>query len=230
LSGEPDQKEIKPMKVEWLGHAAFLLTTQTGIRILMDPYQSGAFGGGIGYGPIDVEADLVTISHDHEDHGWTSAARGSPVVIKGKEAQTVRGVKVRRVATFHDQSGGKERGENQVTCIEADGISLCHLGDLGHSLSKKQIAAIGRTDVLLIPIGGVFTLDPAEAGKVVKQLRPRVVVPMHYKTPKCGFPIASVEEFLKGKPLVSRAGITAIEIDPSAFTEETRIVVLEHAL
>jgi L-ascorbate metabolism protein UlaG (beta-lactamase superfamily) len=178
-----------------------------------------------------MEADLVTVSHDqHEDHNCTGTVKGKPVVIKGKDGATVKGVKVRRIHTFHDASGGKERGENQVTCIEADGICVCHVGDLGHILTQEQIAAIGRPDVLLIPVGGVFTVDPREAGQVVAQLKPRMVIPMHYKTTKCGFPIASVEEFVKGKAAVDRARDSTIEVTPASLSEETRIVVLEHAL
>jgi len=219
------------MRIEWLGHSAFLMTTEEGVRIVTDPYESGAYGGGIGYGPIQVEADLVTVSHDqHEDHNHTQTVRGNPAVIKGKEGGTVKGVRVRRVQTYHDRSGGKERGENQVTCLEAEGMTLCHLGDLGHVLSEEQRQAIGRPDVLLIPVGGVFTVDPREATEVVDQLRPRVVIPMHYKTPKCGFPIAPVEEFLEGKSAVRKTGRSSVEIQAASLSDDVQIVVLEPAL
>lgn len=219
------------MKIQWLGHSAFLLTTQDGVRILMDPYESGAYDGGIGYNPIELEADIVTVSHDqHEDHNHTDTVQGNPVIIKGTGQETVNGVEVKRVHTFHDASGGKERGDNHVICVKADGICLCHMGDLGHVLTHEQIAEIGRPDVLLIPVGGIFTVDPAEATDVVGQLHPRMVIPMHYKTAKCGFPIATVEEFLEGKPGVERVDGSFIEVLPSSLPEEAGIVVLQHAL
>lgn len=219
------------MIIQWLGHAAFLVTTQDGTRILMDPYESGAYDGGIGYGPIELEADIVTVSHDqHEDHNYTSTVQGDPVIIKGPGQEIVKGVEIKRTHTFHDASGGKERGDNHVICLKADGICLCHMGDLGHVLTEDQVADIGQPDVVLIPVGGTFTVDPGEATEVVGQLKPKIVIPMHYKTSKCGFPIATVEEFLEGKPQAKRMDGSAIEVTASSLPQETEIVVLEHAL
>lgn len=219
------------MKIQWLGHSAFLLQTQDGTRIVMDPYESGAYGGGIGYGPIELEADVVTVSHDqHEDHNHTDTVRGEPLVLKGPGEDTARGISFRRVHTYHDQSEGSERGENYVFCIRADGMQVVHAGDLGHVLNASQVEAIGQPDVLLIPIGGTFTVDPAEATQVIDQLKPRIVVPMHFKTPKCGFPLETVEAFLTGKENVHRAGDSVLEVLPDALPAPTRIVVLDHAL
>ncbi len=219
------------MKVQWLGHAAFLITTQDGTRILMDPYLSGAFDGGIGYGPIELDAQIVTISHDHhEDHNHTDTVKGDPVVVKGQGQETVSGVDIKRVHTFHDNSDGKERGDNHVVCLNVDGILLCHLGDLGHVLTDEQVNEIGRPDVLLVPTGGIFTLDPDEATTVMNQLKPRMLIPMHYKTEKCGFPIATVDEFLAGKDRVQQAGDSVLEVQADSLPESTEIVVLNHAL
>jgi L-ascorbate metabolism protein UlaG (beta-lactamase superfamily) len=219
------------MKIQWLGHAAFLLETKSGVRIVMDPYESGAYGGALGYGPIETEADIVTVSHEqHEDHNYTSTVRGDPVVAKGPGTDTVKGVEMKRVHTFHDDSGGKERGENFVFCLKADGMRVCHMGDLGHVLSAEQAAAIGRPDVVMLPVGGTFTVGPAEASRVVDQLKPRIVIPMHYKTPKCAFPIEQVDAFLKGKPKVRKVGGSTVEIEPESLPESTEILVLEPAL
>lgn len=219
------------MKIQWLGHAAFLVTTQDGTRILMDPYQSGAYDGGIGYDPIQVDAHIVTVSHDqHEDHNCTDSVRGDPVVIKGAGKEVVKGVQIERIHTFHDNSGGRERGDNHVVCLSVDGLRVCHMGDLGHLLTDEQVAAIGQPDVMLIPIGGTFTLDPSEATAVMSQLNPRILIPMHFKTAKCGFPIATVDEFLEGKPNVTRAGESVLDVQAGSLPEPTDIVVLEHAL
>ena len=219
------------MKIQWLGHAAFLLETKDGVRIVMDPYESGGYGGALGYGPVDTEADIVTVSHEqHEDHNYTSTVKGNPVITKGPGLDTVKGVEIRRVHTFHDDSGGKERGENYVFCLKADGMLVCHMGDLGHLLSKDQVAEIGQPDVILLPVGGTFTVGPAEASQVTEQLKPRIVIPMHYKTPKCAFPIEEVEAFLKGKSKVRKVGDSTVEIDPASLPAPTEVVVLEPAL
>ncbi len=219
------------MKIQWLGHAAFLLETRDGVRIVMDPYESGSYGGALGYGPIDTEADIVTVSHDqHEDHNYTSTVKGDPVITKGPGRDTVKGIEIKRVHTFHDESGGKERGENFVFCLKVDGMLVCHMGDLGHVLSNEQVAEIGRPDVMLIPVGGTFTVGPAEASRVADQLKPRVVIPMHYKTPKCAFPIEEVGAYLEGKSAVRKVGDSTVEIDKDSLPDETEIVVLEPAL
>jgi L-ascorbate metabolism protein UlaG (beta-lactamase superfamily) len=219
------------MKIQWLGHAAFLLETKEGVRIVMDPYESGAYEGALGYGPIDVAADIVTVSHDqHEDHNYTSTVKGDPVITKGPGLDTVKGVEMKRVHTFHDDSGGKERGENYVFCLKADGMQICHMGDLGHVLTDSQVEEIGQPDVMLIPVGGTFTVGPDEASRVTDQLKPRVVIPMHYKTPQCGFPIEEVDSFLKGKSKVNRVGDSTVEIQQESLPDPTEIMVLEPAL
>ena len=219
------------MKIQWLGHASFLITTQAGTQVLMDPYEAGGYGGAVGYGRIEVSPDIVTISHDqHEDHNYTGSLKGNPTIVKTPGKDTIKGIELKRVRTFHDNSGGKERGENLVTCLLTEGIHLAHLGDLGHLLTKAQLSEIGQVDVVLIPIGGTFTLDPKEAADVVGQLKPKIVIPMHYKTPKCGFPLVGVDEFLKGKQGVKHPPGSAIEVKADGLPRETEIVVLQHAL
>jgi len=219
------------MKIQWLGHAAFLVETKGGVRILTDPYESGAYGGALGYGPIEMAADIVTVSHEqHEDHNYTRTVKGKPVIKKGPGVDTVKGVEIKRVHTFHDDCGGKERGENFVFCLKADGMLVCHMGDLGHVLKDDQVKEIGQPDVLLVPVGGTFTLGPKEASQVVDQLRPRVVIPMHYKTPKCGFPIEEVDSFLAGKSRVKRIRGSTLEMEKGSLPDPTEIVVLEPAL
>ena len=219
------------MKIQWLGHAAFLITTRDETLILMDPYEAGAYGGAVGYGRIECSPHIVTISHDqHEDHNYTGSLKGKPAILKTPGKDTIKGIEVKRVRTFHDNSGGKERGENLVTCILADGIRVAHLGDLGHMLTKAQLSEIGEVDVVLIPIGGTFTLDPKEAADVVGQLKPKIVIPMHYKTPKCGFPLVKVDEFLEGKQRVKRPSGSTLEVKATELPKEIEIVVLQHAL
>jgi L-ascorbate metabolism protein UlaG (beta-lactamase superfamily) len=215
------------MKIRWLGHACFLITNGNGVRIITDPY---AVGGGIQYSPIRESADVVLVSHDHDDHNNVSAVQGKPEVVRGSGVKTAKGIQFRGIATHHDSSGGKQRGANTVFCFVLDDIKLCHLGDLGHVLSPKQVDDIGAVDVLFIPVGGVFTIDAAAASQVCDQLKSRVVIPMHFKTRDCAYPIADVEGFLEGKESVRRTGSNEVELEREKLAATTEIVLLEPAL
>jgi L-ascorbate metabolism protein UlaG (beta-lactamase superfamily) len=149
------------MKVKWLGHAATLITSDSGIRIITDPYQPGYHArpdGILFYSEIKELADIVVVSHEHPDHNYVVTIPGNPVIvrgaeIRGKEAITVKGVAFKGVPTLHDDVGGTLMGENTITCFEVDGLRICHTGDIGHVLSDKQVAEIGEVDVLLLLIG-----------------------------------------------------------------------------
>ena len=215
------------MKIKWLGHAAFLLTARDGTRVITDPYATGA---GLSYGEIRESADVVLVSHEHMDHNSVQGVGGSPEVIRGAGIHRAKGIEFKGVASFHDPSGGKQRGPNTIFCFALDEIKFCHLGDLGHVLSKEQVAQIGQVDVLFIPVGGFFTIDANEATQVAKQLKPKVIVPMHFKTPKCDYPITPVEDFLRGKERVRKVGSSEVEIEANSLPEATSIWVLEPAL
>lgn len=218
------------MKIKWYGHAAFLITSDQGTKIILDPYEPGAFGGQLSYGRISDQADLVLTSHDHADHNYTNDLPGRPEVVRGSGSKTVKGISIKGIPTYHDPSKGKERGENVVFNLLVDGIQVCHLGDLGHVLGEKELQEIGPVDILLIPVGGYFTIDAQEATQIVNRMKPRVVIPMHFKTEKCAFPIAPVEEFLKAKAAFKRPGSSEISYTKASLPAQMEIVVLEHAL
>ena len=218
------------MEVQWLGHACFLIRTADGKKILTDPYKSGSYGGAVGYGPIGEVVDVVTVSHEHDDHFGVSELKGNPQVIAEQAEETVTGIRFKGIPTHHDTEEGAERGENTVFTFEVEGIKVCHLGDLGHTLSPETVAEIGQVDVLLIPVGGVYTIDAEEAERVVGQLNPRLVVPMHYKTEALGFPIDPVDRFLQGKERVRRVDGSVLKITKEELPAEREIVVLKHAL
>ena len=218
------------MKIKWYGHSAFLITSNQGVKIITDPYEPNAFGGQLTYGKIKDPADIVLVSHDHADHNHTKDLPGSPQIIKGAGLKTSKGISFKGVATFHDPSKGSERGENTAFSMEVDGIRVCHLGDLGHVLSQKEITEIGPVDILITPVGGFYTIDSKEATQVATLLKPKVVIPMHFKTEKCGFPIAPVEDFLKGKPKVKRSGVSEVTFEKASLPPEMEVVVLNHAL
>jgi L-ascorbate metabolism protein UlaG (beta-lactamase superfamily) len=187
-------------------------------------------GGGINYSPIRETADVVLVSHDHGDHNNVSAVQGKPEVVKGSGTRTVRRIRFKGVATSHDTSQGSERGPNTAFCFTLDNLNLCHLGDLGHALSPVQVADIGAVDILFVPVGGFFTIDAVVATQVCDQLKPRVAVPMHFKTPECAYPIASVDDFLKGKKGVRKIAGSEIELGHQDLPTDTEIVILQPAL
>jgi L-ascorbate metabolism protein UlaG (beta-lactamase superfamily) len=215
------------MIIKWLGHSCFLITSDDGLRVITDPY---AIGGGINYPPVKETADIVVVSHDHGDHNNISAVQGKPEVVKGSGTKTVKAIQFRGIATYHDTSQGKQRGSNTIFCFTVDTIKLCHLGDLGHVLSSGQINEIGGVDILFIPVGGFYTIGAADANQVCGQLKPKVIIPMHFRTPNCAYPIAGVDEFLKGKQNVREAGSSEAEFELQKLPSTSEIVVLEPAL
>jgi L-ascorbate metabolism protein UlaG (beta-lactamase superfamily) len=213
------------MKIKYLAHAAFLIQSDSGTRIVTDPY---ATSPGLKHGEIKETADIVTISHEHGDHNNAVAVRGNPKVVRA--SGEVKGIKIRAVATAHDDKGGSQRGKNNIFCFEVDGVNICHAGDLGHTLTNEQVKAIGKADVLMIPVGGFFTIDAKTATKVGEQLKPKVIIPMHYKTDKLDFPIAGVDEFIKGKSNVTRVNGSEIELKAGTLPAATQIMVLKPSL
>lgn len=213
------------MKVKWLGHSSFLITSASGTRIITDPY---ATGGNIQYGEINEPADVVTVSHEHGDHNNVASIKGNPKVIR--ETAEAMGMKFKGISTHHDDVQGEKRGSNTVLCFEVDGVKVCHMGDLGHPLTDKQAAEIGKIDVLLIPVGGNYTIDAGIASRICDQLKPGVTIPMHFKNEKCTFPINAVDEFLRGKSNISQSGSSEIEIKAEIIPPGPQIIVLKPAL
>ncbi len=218
------------MKIKWYGHAAFLVTSDQGVKIITDPYESGAYGGQLSYGKIKDQADIVLTSHDHADHNDPKSLPGSPEIVKGSGSKTVKGLSIKGISTYHDPSKGSERGANTIFTFTVDGIKICHLGDLGHILNEKDLAEIGSVDILFIPVGGYFTIDSKEATRVAEQIKPKVLIPMHFKTEKCGFPITPVEDFLKGKSNTKRPKASEVAFEKKTLPQQMEILVLEHAL
>lgn len=170
------------MKITWLGHSCFTLESE-GYKIITDPFKCVR-----GFSDVSGEVNGIYCSHFHFDHAYTDELR----LIEGMENP----FKITEVQTKHDSKGGTLRGDNTVRVFEAEGIRVCHLGDLGHQLTEEQKAAIGSPDVLLIPVGGVFTIDPKTAKKVAESLNPKVIIPMHYRLGKYGFEeTAELNEF-----------------------------------
>lgn len=205
------------MKLAYHGHACFSIEAN-GTRILIDPFNDTC-----GYPMPDVTAAAVVVSHEHFDHNYVQVAKGSPKVIRGLKDggndwahvnEKVGPVAITTVRTYHDPSEGSQRGKNAMLVFDSGSVRLVHTGDLGHPLSSEHVKALGRVDVLLLPVGGFYTIGPKEADAVIGQLHPKVVVPMHYKTPVTqSWPIGPLDGFLKGKTRVKQVGRSA------SFTE-----------
>jgi len=213
------------MKIKWLGHASFMITSETGIKIITDPYEPDER---LKYGEINESADIVTVSHEHGDHSNVSGVWGNPEAIRG--TAKVKRIEFEGIPTYHDDAEGQQRGKNTIFCFEVDGVRVCHLGDLGHLLSDKQMAELGSVDILLIPVGGNYTIDAKVAGQICDRLKPKVIIPMHFKNDKCIFPIAGVDEFLQGKEGVSRLDTSEAEFKQGELPATTKTVVLKPAL
>lgn len=216
------------MKVKWIGHSSFLITSEQGTKVLTDPYTTNP--PRLKYGKISEVVDIVTVSHEHGDHNDTVSLPGKPEVLKGSGVKEVKGIQFEGFAAYHDASMGSQRGPDTIFCFTVDGMRICHLGDLGHALSDQEVANLGSIDLLLIPVGGYYTIDAAEATQLVGKMKPRVVVPMHVKNEKCDFPIATVEDFLKGKGNVTRVSGSKIELKKESLPSTTQIMVLQPAM
>jgi L-ascorbate metabolism protein UlaG (beta-lactamase superfamily) len=221
------EKGDEAMHIEWIGHACFCITSETGIKIVTDPYESG-LGGMIKYAPVETAADIVTVSHEHGDHNHVAAVSGSPVVLRGADAVTVKGIPFRGMAVYHDQDTGAKAGANTIFTFTVDGIRVTHLGDLGHPLSPEQLQALQGTDVLLAPIGGApATLDLDEVVDLWEKLKPSVVIPMHFKSDKCPFPKYELADLEKLRPAARKTGASALRLSKEDLSHLLEIVVLE---
>lgn len=217
------------MRLTYYGHASFLVETADGTRVILDPYRHGAFGGAVGYAPIDEPADVVVATHTHDDHGATDTIPGDPLVFVHPVAETVGSLQITGVDVAHDEAGGSKRGRNTVVILDDGDVRLVHLGDLGHTLDAATVQAIGRVDVLLVPVGGFFTIDHDQAAAVVDALDPRIVIPIHYKTDKAGFPIAPVDQFLGTQEAVKHEDGPSLDVTRATLPTNRVTIVLAHA-
>jgi len=183
------------MHITWLGHSCFKLQDKIGnggITVTTDPFENK-----IGLKPPQFESDIATVSHDHYDHNNVKSLRGNPHVIKTAGEYDVKGIYIEGVESYHDEKDGEERGKNIIYRIEIESISIVHLGDLGDVLDSKQLEKLVGTDILMVPVGGKYTIGAKKAVEVVSQIEPRIVIPMHYKIPNLKIDVEGVEKFVK---------------------------------
>lgn len=215
------------MNIIWKGQSCFQITIQKAksqTSIIIDP-----FGEEAGLRIPSLSADIVLVTHNHEDHNNVKAVSGDPFVASGPGEYDVKDIYIQGISSWHDDSGGKERGENTIYVIEAEDLKICHLGDLGQKeLTDDQLEKIGNIDVLLIPVGGSFTLSAKEALKVMSQIEPEITIPMHYQIPKLKYKLDGVDKFLKSLGIKSMKTEAKLSVKKKNLsTEEARVVVLE---
>lgn len=208
------------MDVYPLGHSSFRIKGKSA-TIVTDPYDSSMVG--LKFPKID-QVDIVTVSHDHGDHNAVANLSGTPFIISGPGEYEIKGVTVFGVSTWHDEKEGVDRGKNTVYNMTIDGIRVCHLGDLGHKLTDAQLDAIGDVDVLLIPVGGTYTITSKLAAEVVAQLEPLIVVPMHYDGK---LNLEPVSNFLAQMGAEGTAPQPKLSVSKDRLPESTTVVVLE---
>ena len=179
------------MEISWLGHSCFRIKGKQ-VTVITDPYPPD-----LGYSLGKPTAHIVTVSHRHPGHSYVQGIGGEPKVISGPGEYEIGGILIIGTATFHDDENGARRGKNTIYLMEVDEVSVCHLGDLGHVLTTDQVEEIENVDVLLLPVGGVSTIDASMAAEVVRRLEPKVIIPMHYKTEALKRELEPVDKFLQ---------------------------------
>ena len=211
------------MKIQWIGHSCFRLTESTGTVIVTDPF------GEVGYEQPRLRADAVTSSHDHYDHNNFKMIEGNPQIFNRHGIYDFRGVKITGIRSSHDDENGKKQGSNIIFKFRMDGLDICHLGDIGHEVTPKLLDLLLPVNVLMVPVGGVYTIDAEQAKEYVDALMPDIVLPMHYKTKSLTLDIDRLDSFLRlfEDEEIEEPGSDTLELDRDDMdNESTKVVVL----
>jgi len=213
------------MTITWLGQSCFKIQGSD-VTLITDPYNAE-----VGFKLPRLTADIVTVSHDHFDHNnaaGVSGENGAPFLIASPGEYEIKGVFVYGIPFWHDKSEGKDRGQTVAYRIEMEGISVAHLGDLGHTLSEEQVAQLDGVDILLIPVGGKWTIGASEAVEIINEIEPRIVIPMHYKIPGLKTDVEPVDKFLKEMGASKAERLPKLKIAKKDLPqEETKLILLE---
>lgn len=209
------------MEITWLGHSSFLVEDSKGRKVLMDPFDES-----VGYPVFQGEVDIVTISHYHFDHSYTEKVKFSHIADKSGFFYLCD-IPVSGIPSYHDKMQGAKRGENMIFIIEMDGYRICHLGDLGYILSEDEIKSLGNIDILLVPIGGNYTINGKEASELANRINSHLVIPMHYSTPALSFQLDGLEDFLTHMKNGEKIGLNKLSISEK-LTGENQVKILNY--
>ncbi len=208
------------MDITWLGLSCFRIRGSQAI-IITDPFPPG-----LGYTLGKQTADIVTVSHQHPSHSYDQGISGEHRLLKGPGEYEISGVLILGIAAYHDAVKGQSRGKNTLYLMEIDGVAVCHLGDIGHVLSDEQVEEMGNVDILMLPVGGVSTINAAMAAEIIRKLEPKAVLPMHYKTPKTDRELEPVENFLKEMGLGPVESRPKFSVSKSNLPISTQVILL----
>lgn len=218
------------MNIQYYGHSCFKITTkpagrgQEDVNIFLDPFNKE-----IGLRPPQGQADLVLITHHHYDHDNISALKGDPAVIDIPGEYSVKGLNIIGISSFHDDKEGKERGKNTMYILESEEMRVCHLGDLGGDLTEKQLEEIDGIDILMIPIGGKYTIDYKKAIEIIKKVEPRIAIPMHYRMKGTTIDIEDEKKFCNEIGNCSREKVSRLNLKKKDLEEKNMEIVLMSA-
>jgi L-ascorbate metabolism protein UlaG (beta-lactamase superfamily) len=202
-----------------------MITSESGIKVLTDPYKKM-----LGYELPEMEADIVSTSHNHKDHNNINVVKNSFIHINEPGDFSEHGIEIKGIQTFHDKTSGSKRGQNTVYNFNIDDINICHCGDLGHVLDANQIEEIGNVHILLLPIGGLATINAFDAVQVMKQLNPTIVIPMHYRTKAlgiAGYIFSKVDKFISASGLKAKE-YGELELSKANIKDYSGMVVLKY--
>ncbi len=216
------------MTILWHGQSCFQIIARreknNQVLIVIDPFSEE-----IGLRVPKMEADILLVTHQHRDYNNIKAVSGSPFLIEGPGEYEIKEVTLQGIPAWHDNLLGKERGVNTIYTIEVEGMRLCHLGDLGQKeLTADQLEKIGEVDILMIPVGGIYTISSKEAPKIMAQIEPKIIIPMHYQIPKLKIKLDGLDKFLKTMGIKSIESLPKLSIKKKDLSEEeAKIIVLK---
>ncbi|MBI2954498.1 MAG: MBL fold metallo-hydrolase [Chloroflexi bacterium] len=210
------------MEITWLGHSCFRIKSKEA-TIVTDPYDRS-----VGYQMGKVSADIVTVSHGHSDHNYVAAIGGEPKIVAAPGEYEIKGVLITGIQTAHDAEGGKKRGKNSVYLIETEDMVVCHLGDLGHIPTPDQVEEMSNVDILMVPVGGNYTISADQAPEVISLIEPKIVIPMHYKTDVVKLELDPVDKFCREMGVKSPQPQPKLTVNKSTLPSESQVVILEY--
>jgi L-ascorbate metabolism protein UlaG (beta-lactamase superfamily) len=208
--------------ITWLGLACFRIRSSQAV-IITDPFPPDS-----GYNLGKQTADIVTVSHQHPSHSYVEGVSGPPRVVKGPGEYEISGVLILGLNAYHDAVKGQSRGKNTVYLMEVDGMTICHLGDIGHVLGDEPIEEMGKVDILMLPVGGVTTITATMAAETIRKIEPKIVLPMHYKTPADNRELEPVEDFLKEMGQSPVEPRPRLNVSKSNLPLTMQVVLLNH--
>jgi len=209
------------MEITWYGQSCFKIEDKEN-SIVIDPYDPAT---GLKL-PKNLSANVLLITHDHHDHNYKQGVSGNPYVINCPGEYEIAGATITGIPAFHDKKQGQELGKITIYTIEFEGIKICHLGDLGQDLTDEEIDKLGTVDILMIPVGSVYTINGEEAAKIVGEIEPKIVIPMHYKIPGLAPKIESLDKFTQ-KTDGHTQELDTLKIKVANLPQEAQVIILK---